>query len=226
MTTEYSEGGLSKKKLMAPLVVIMFCAVAITGAAYAYNSTVSGNGDISAQYFVIDMYDDKEGNATGELCLVEDEDYYTLDVYTKTDKTSGDATTWKYVAYLDEKTYHYYTYVQLKTNSKTDQNAEVNYTLAINLSINYPSGATGNLGMSQTVTVTDVEAEKSITPTDSKYTVTGNAWYKVEFAVTLHGGQPDNVFGTYDTSAAVATDVGLFDAVTLFKVSFTATDSA
>ncbi len=223
MTTEYSEGGLSKKKLMAPLVVIMFCAVAITGAAYAYNSTVSGNGDISAQYFVIDMYEAKEGKATGELCKNPKEDY-NLDVYTETDKTSGDSSSWKYVAHVTEKTYNYYTFIQLKTNSKTATETDISYNLSLTLAINYPEGSVGKLGFSPKITITD-ENENPVEMSGGKYTLTGNAWYKVSFEIKLTDGD-DGTFGTYGSSSAVSEDVEKFNTVKLLNVTFTATDSA
>ena len=57
MTTQYAEEQGFKKKYLAPLIVLMLCAVSLTGAAYAYSTTVNGNGDISGDYYSIDMYD-------------------------------------------------------------------------------------------------------------------------------------------------------------------------
>ena len=57
MTTQYAEEQGFKKKYLAPLIVLMLCAVSLTGAAYAYSTSVTGNGDIQGDYYSIDMYD-------------------------------------------------------------------------------------------------------------------------------------------------------------------------
>lgn len=41
----YTEENGSKKKLLIPLVVLLLCAVSLTGAGYAYNSTVTNEDD-------------------------------------------------------------------------------------------------------------------------------------------------------------------------------------
>ena len=45
MTDVYMEQNGSKKKLLVPLIVLLLCAVSLTGAGYAYNSTVTNEED-------------------------------------------------------------------------------------------------------------------------------------------------------------------------------------
>ena len=45
MADLYTEENGSKKKLLVPLVVLLLCAVSLTGAGYAYNSTVTNEDD-------------------------------------------------------------------------------------------------------------------------------------------------------------------------------------
>ena len=59
MTTQYAEEQGFKKKYLAPLIVLMLCAVSLTGAAYAYSTTIEGNGDMAGDYYSIDLYSAK-----------------------------------------------------------------------------------------------------------------------------------------------------------------------
>ncbi len=62
MTTQYMDEGGFKKKFLAPLVVIMVCAVALAGAAYAYSTSVHGNGNVPVpDYYSIDLYELRGG---------------------------------------------------------------------------------------------------------------------------------------------------------------------
>ena len=46
----------SRKKLLVPLVVLLLCAVSLTGAAYAYSSTmINNNNDVDTEYLSIDL---------------------------------------------------------------------------------------------------------------------------------------------------------------------------
>ena len=67
MTTNYMEEQGFKKKYLAPLIVLMLCAVSLTGAAYAYSTTVNGNGDIQGDYYTIDMYDTGDKVVTASI---------------------------------------------------------------------------------------------------------------------------------------------------------------
>ena len=64
MTDTYNDTTGSRKKFLIPLVVLLLCAVSLTGAGYAYNSSVQGNGGADVdEKFVIDLYDPSTGDA-------------------------------------------------------------------------------------------------------------------------------------------------------------------
>ena len=66
METEKS----SRKKLLVPLVVLLLCAVSLTGAAYAYNSTLNvNNNSADAGYLSIDLAGGTEQNVAAGVTL-------------------------------------------------------------------------------------------------------------------------------------------------------------
>ena len=68
MTDTYNDTTGSRKKFLIPLVVLLLCAVSLTGAGYAYNSSVSNDGTAPAtETFVIDLYT----AANGETAIVD-----------------------------------------------------------------------------------------------------------------------------------------------------------
>ena len=61
MTDTYNDTTGSRKKFLIPLVVLLLCAVSLTGAGYAYNSTVTVNDNTTpASDFVIEVYNSAE----------------------------------------------------------------------------------------------------------------------------------------------------------------------
>ena len=63
-STEIDES-IHRKKLLVPAVVILLCAVALTGAAYAYSTSVEiDNNKLSAEYYTIDVYSENAGTYT------------------------------------------------------------------------------------------------------------------------------------------------------------------
>ena len=46
-----------KRKCLIPLLVIVLCVVSLTGEAYAYSTSVTGQDNISGNYYSIDMYE-------------------------------------------------------------------------------------------------------------------------------------------------------------------------
>ena len=53
---EMKEQTGSRKKLLVPVVVLMLCLVTLTGAAYAYSSTMTNTGNaIDGDYVSIDL---------------------------------------------------------------------------------------------------------------------------------------------------------------------------
>ena len=201
MTTQYAEEQGFKKKYLAPLIVLMLCAVSLTGAAYAYSTSISGNGEISGEYISIDMYD-KDGKV-----LSGDIGSANIQVYTE---KVVDA---KYIAYVENETLVYTTYV--KISSDMDSPA---FTLKAAATYTAPSGA-GKLCIetvapsgasagpvdltSKEVKIYDATGATQITDNLSKDTL-----YKVVITLTLVDGAE---FGQYDTVAEVATAVNAFD---------------
>ncbi len=119
MTSEYMDRESSRKKFLAPLVVIMLCAVALTGAAYAYSTTVTGNGDIASKYAIIDIYE-PEGNdykATSKFDISD-----SLTFYTDTDKTGTDLSYMAHVNTEDNKNKLVYkAYLRVNTTDSKSQ---------------------------------------------------------------------------------------------------------
>ena len=57
MSDVYTQENGSKKKFLAPLLVILLCMVSLTAAGYAYSSTVENTDDKSdVDFFAIDLY--------------------------------------------------------------------------------------------------------------------------------------------------------------------------
>jgi len=57
MTDTYNDSTGSRKKFLIPLVVLLLCAVSLTGAGYAYNATVSVDDNSSdVDFLAIDLY--------------------------------------------------------------------------------------------------------------------------------------------------------------------------
>lgn len=107
MTTQYAEEQGFKKKYLAPLIVLLLCAVSLTGAAYAYSTSISDNGDIDGYYYSIDMYEDADASTVIEKSLVSDDDFEVM-----TDKITGN----NYSALVKETTIEYTVYVKVQSN--------------------------------------------------------------------------------------------------------------
>lgn len=69
MTDTYNDTTGSRKKFLIPLVVLLLCAVSLTGAGYAYNSSVTVNDGTAGadEYFVLDLYDDQAAVITSNV---------------------------------------------------------------------------------------------------------------------------------------------------------------
>jgi len=59
MTDTYNDTTGSRKKFLIPLVVLLLCAVSLTGAGYAYNASVTMNDNTAPvdEYLTIDLKD-------------------------------------------------------------------------------------------------------------------------------------------------------------------------
>lgn len=205
MTTDYMENERFKKRYLAPLVVIMLCAVALTGAAYAYTTSVSGNGDIAGNYVMIDMYsDDGATSASGELQF---DGSNLFKVYTATDRTDSTATA-PCVAKVDESIkVNIYTYVRINTDLKDGDNQK-QFTLGQpTLNLIKLDDYKGKIAIkTQEIKITDPDGEEvpaQESESGGDYTLYGNTIYKVEYTLTFTGGDTNGNFGTFTDSAAV-----------------------
>ncbi len=220
MTTNYLENESSKKKYLAPLVVIMLCAVALTGAAYAaYATSVTGNGDIAGKYVVLDIYDSSGKSEQTEISLAGTSDQ--IKVYTTTDKTATVEGKKYYVANLDQTTITFETYVKINTN------LDKKFTLSATLG-DYTKGEGAgdltifNIGGLEIYT-TDTQPTKVTDP------ISGETLYKVTFTCDVVGGTDSSaktgVFGSYDGLTAVSTAVTAINSGTL-KIILSAEEAA
>ena len=110
MTTQYAEEQGFKKKYLAPLIVLMLCAVSLTGAAYAYSTSIIGHGDVDGDYYSIDLYTDDSGSADKVLKLsLQPNKHFEV----STTKTVGG----NYSASVEETTVTFETYVMVQSNT-------------------------------------------------------------------------------------------------------------
>lgn len=210
MTTNYTENESSKKKYLAPLVVIMLCAVALTGAAYAaYATSVTGNGDIAGKYAVLDIYDEKGGVQTDIPLATNSEQ---IKVYTTTDKT-GDSD--EYVAHVDktEITFEIYVKVNTDLSGKT-------FNLTVTQGEYKKADNAGSLTFSDMKITTIYSTTKSTTVTVldggdlCKVTITCNV---IGGTATESEGTPDGIYGSYSEFGDESS--GLVQAVNALKTS-------
>jgi hypothetical protein len=110
MTTQYAEEQGFKKKYLAPLIVLLLCAVSLTGAAYAYSTSIEGNGDVDGDYYSIDLYTDSSGAADKVLTMsLQPDKHFEV----STSKTVGG----NYSASVEETTVTFTTYVKVQSNT-------------------------------------------------------------------------------------------------------------
>ncbi len=64
---------VSKNKVKVLCVVVALVAISLIGVAYAYSTHVTGNGDISGEYYAVDIYD-SNGPYAGKLTSLLDND--------------------------------------------------------------------------------------------------------------------------------------------------------
>ncbi|MCQ2078494.1 MAG: hypothetical protein MJZ38_00320 [archaeon] len=85
MTDLYMDQPGSKKKYLIPLVVLLLCAVSLTGAGFAYSSEYTSNGAFSEkdQAVVYHMYSDAQAQTLDEAEITAD---ITYDVQSYNDK--------------------------------------------------------------------------------------------------------------------------------------------
>ncbi len=105
-------GSSCKKKLLAPLIIIALCMISITGGAYAYSTSVIGQGEISGNYYSIDMYQGEAGNYAILNASLSSEDKFVVE----TTKIVGS----NYFASVDETSITFNTKVKLASDDSSD----------------------------------------------------------------------------------------------------------
>ena len=216
MTTQYAEEQGFKKKYLAPLIVLMLCAVSLTGAAYAYSTSVTGHGDISGDYISIDMYDADGKVITADLKSDSFKTWSTIDRTTTGDKQLH--------TFVEDGQLVYTTYVKVSTDIDNAM-----FTLAATAKYTAPAGK-GALPMDKDYTTAQtlvdeikVYEEKADPKTATPVTeLAGNTLYKV--IITIDIGSTTTEFGTFADLAAFQEAVAAFDKSTSeFVFKFTAT---
>ncbi len=196
MTSEYMDRESSRKKFLAPLVVIMLCAVALTGAAYAYSTTVTGNGDIASKYAIIDIYelkDQSQYDATSKFDISD-----SLTFYTVTDKTGETLSYMAHVNTEDNKNKLVYkAYLRVNTTdttSKTQQfqigDCAFKYTAPDNcgkIKIDGKDDASGTVSDFHIYTNASKAADTEVT----NKVIMENTIYYVEITITITDGDSD-----------------------------------
>ena len=204
MTTQYAEEQGFKKKYLAPLIVLMLCAVSLTGAAYAYSTSVTGHGDISGDYISIDMYSDKD--ATAEL----KGDLTSKHFQVYTERTVASTVT--YNAYVEAGQLVYSTYVKVSTDIPSAK-----LTLAATGAYKAATLESGTVGKLIIKDVTTDGGDATITDLTKFMTVTkvsDNSDAKDDKGViTLEGGEVYKVDITFDIGQASANAFGTFNSV-------------
>lgn len=90
-----AEKNAGRKKLLVPLVVLIMCGVALTGAAYALATSVTlNNSPITGDFYSIDMYGENEATTPFDGTFEAGTDF---EVYTTKNVSDG-----YYVAKIDQ----------------------------------------------------------------------------------------------------------------------------
>ena len=117
MIKEYNENhGNSyrgfKRKCLIPLFLIVLCMIALTGQAYAYSTSVTGQDNISGNYYSIDMYAQDGADYTVVNKSLTSGDNFIV----QTSKTVGS----NYYASVDETVITFNTKVMVSSNDPSD----------------------------------------------------------------------------------------------------------
>lgn len=217
MTTNYMENEGTKKKYLAPLIVIMLCAVALTGAAYAatYYTTVTGNGNLDGDYVVIDLYDDGSGTAFTKFKVNGN-----AIIYSETDKTKSPAA---YVAKVDSKTIEFTTHIMINVSDDLKDKTFTLSQLGTGDASYTNADITGTLNISNVQIKSLVEDNGSSVKDDLDLTMKARTYYTVTISCTVAGDE-NETFGSYDTFGDLTADVGKISNGT-FTVKFSATEN-
>ncbi len=110
---------VSKNKVKVLCVVVALLAISLIGVAYAYSTHVTGNGDISGEYYAVDIYEGEVPYTEKLTKLISNDDGTYNGGY-----TYGDGT--KYYVHIEGnviETAYLYGYFTLNSTSKAHSGA-------------------------------------------------------------------------------------------------------
>lgn len=193
----------NRKKLLVPLVVLLLCGVALTGAAYAYSTSVTVNDNpVAGDYYSIDMYDAPAASTAITEALEADSDFK---VYT-THTVGG-----QYVAGVEGGTFERTVYVKI-----TSDNADFKYTIKAP-TCTY-TAATGNLAdiaiAFGSAAITKVSDNSAVTPGTTQV----NAGDVLKIVLTFNVTADDDV-GSFASVSALASAIDGFNGKFALTVS-------
>lgn len=248
MTDTYNDTTGSRKKFLIPLVVLLLCAVSLTGAGYAYNSTVTiGGGDMDSGVYSVDTY--TNGTASTVLITPADENN-DLIVWTTATVHSTDNVTVRANSNGEQVIGTIYVKITA-TKNNSDAANNVASKLAIATEVDKGSATLTDFETSDFTFTYEVKEVTAVTAdpyaetlgnaiqadNEGKYDVTANSVYKVVVKATFKV-QSEADFGPYDIHDAQGTteaDTALAKAVALnddfndnytYSVTFTAAPAA
>ena len=220
MTTQYAEEQGFKKKYLAPLIVLMLCAVSLTGAAYAYSTSVTGHGDIDGDYISIDMY---KANDDGSSYTVLTENLTSKHFQVYTERTVASTVT--YNAYVEAGKLIYTTYVKVSTNLGNTSDFQLDGTGAYKAAAGAGKLAIKDVSTTGAdATIDDLKTFMTVTSADGKtaidkdadgtFHIKGETVYKVVFTFEIGAAtaSADNLFGTFNSVEDLQKAVNAFDA--------------
>ncbi len=222
MTTTYTEKESSRKKYLVPLVVIMLCLVALTGAAYAYSTSVKGNGDIEGKYVALDMYNDEGTSGAHSYKAVADLKVNSKSFTIITERNNTVSTTTSYKAKVVADSLEYYTILHINKSDNVNTTTFYLKTPTYDFTAPETTKVTTTLGLGTLAvkTVHDIDDDADITPTKNEYALNADHYYMVTFTIP-YTGDADGVFGTYSNLTDLASDIELYNS-TKILVTFTA----
>ncbi len=212
---------VSRSGYLVPLVVIMLCLVAFTGAAYAYSTSVKGNGDIAGNYVAIDMYKVDSESQTGYSAVAD----FVVQIGSFTVTTERNDTVDEkdsFTAKVVATTLVFQTYLHINTNitsGTTFYLTDIDYT--------FVSPVEGkdktNLGLGD-LKVESVYCDGTkVEPTGNDYVLDPSKYYLITFSIPVSSDTSPAIFGTYSSLTDLGTDIAAFKAATNeIQVTFTA----
>ena len=214
MTTQYAEEQGFKKKYLAPLIVLMLCAVSLTGAAYAYSTSISGNGDVDGYYYSIDLYKDASASTVIEASLEPEVDFEVM-----TDKVVNH----NYSAHVEKTVVTYTAYVKVQSNLPSDAtDAQKKCTIKVS-EAKYNNTNTNPDFYASWATDATVEVLIADQTAQGDYAGEVNQTYKVTIKVTLPAISDDDIDTKLPTEVK---DKLAFNGANAITVKLTATNAA